>query len=174
MVSENIREITGYDSKEFLENSKFWISKIHPEDKELVLKRLKRISKVEKLGFEYRLKFSNEIYHWIRNDVKLIKDEKGEPIEFIGSWADITFNKRIEEKIQYQAKLVDDISDAIISTDLKFNIISWNKAAESIYGWKSNEVIRKNLRDIIPNKYQDDDENSVIEKFFSIFSKKFH
>ncbi|MCK4480733.1 MAG: PAS domain S-box protein, partial [Candidatus Lokiarchaeota archaeon] len=70
---------------------------------------------------------------------------------------DITDRKRAEEKIQYQAKLVEDVSDAIISSDLDFNIVSWNKAAESIYGWKAEEVIGKNIMDTITVEYPYDD-----------------
>ncbi|MCK4779468.1 MAG: PAS domain S-box protein, partial [Candidatus Lokiarchaeota archaeon] len=79
---------------------------------------------------------------------------------------DITKRKKAEEKVQYQAKLVEDIADAIISTDLDFNIISWNKAAESIYGWKAEDTIGKNLRETIPVEYPYDEEKDVLKKFF--------
>ena len=79
---------------------------------------------------------------------------------------DITEQKKAEEKVQYQAKLVEDVSDAIISTDLNFNIISWNKAAESIYGWKADDAIGKSLREIIPIEYPYDEEEDVLKKFF--------
>ena len=150
-MSENVTEKTGYDPDDFLKNPRFWETKIHPEDKQLVLSRLSQLSTSENLGFEYRLKFKDGLYHWVRHDIKLIKDDKGIPTETIGSLIDVTLNKKNEEKIQYQAKLVDHISDAIISTDLNFNIISWNKAAESIYGWKTKEVLMKNMRNILSN-----------------------
>ena len=79
---------------------------------------------------------------------------------------DITDRKRAEEKIQYQAKLVEDVSDAIISSDLDFNIVSWNKAAESIYGWKAEEVIGKNIMDTITVEYPYDDQEAVLKQFF--------
>ncbi len=79
---------------------------------------------------------------------------------------DITERKRTEEKIQYQAKLVEDVSDAIVSSDLDFNIVSWNKAAESIYGWKAEEVIGKNIMDTIPVEYPYDDQEAVLKQFF--------
>jgi PAS domain S-box-containing protein len=78
---------------------------------------------------------------------------------------DITARRRAEEKVQYQAKLVEDVPDAIISTDLDFNIITWNKAGEDIYGWKAEEVIGKGLREIIPIEYPYEEE-VVLKKFF--------
>ncbi len=38
-------------------------------------------------------------------------------------------------------KLIDDLNDAVISTNLKMEITSWNKAAERIYGWMENEAL---------------------------------
>ena len=162
-MSENVTEKTGYYPDDFLKNPRFWETKIHPEDKKIVLSRLSQLPTLENLGFEYRLKFKDGLYHWVCHDIKLIKDDRGIPTETIGSLIDITLNKKNEEKIQYQAKLVDHISDAIISTDLNFNIISWNKAAESIYGWKSNELLMKNIMDIIPNVHPYNNADSLIE-----------
>ena len=79
---------------------------------------------------------------------------------------DINEKKLTEEEVKYQAELIENVSDAIISTDIDFNIISWNKAAKSIYGWKANETIGKNIMDIIPMEYSDDDEESVVKQFF--------
>lgn len=56
---------------------------------------------------------------------------------------DITLRKKNEEQIRYQAMLVDNVSDAIISTDTHSRILSWNKAAEKIYGWSEKEVLGK-------------------------------
>ena len=61
----------------------------------------------------------------------------------VSNWVDITHRKKIEEIIRYQALLVENVSDAVISTDLNFNIITWNKAAADTYGWQSSEVIGK-------------------------------
>lgn len=56
---------------------------------------------------------------------------------------DITARRLSEEKIRYQANLIGNIQDAIISTDTDLIIRSWNKGAEKIYGWKAEEVIGK-------------------------------
>ena len=150
LISKNIEDITGYKREEFINNSEFWISMVHPEDKKQVQMTLSKLSKDENKGLEYRFKFKNGIYHWIRDEKNLVSNEKGKLIECIGSWTDITVSKRIEEKIQYQAKLVNEISDALISTDLNLNIITWNKSAEIIYGWKMEDVKMKNLEQVIP------------------------
>lgn len=48
----------------------------------------------------------------------------------------------IAEK-NHLANLVEQTSDAILSTDTAFNIVSWNKGAEEIYGFTKEEVLNK-------------------------------
>ena len=46
-----------------------------------------------------------------------------------------------EAQVRYQAHLLENVSDAVIAMDMDFNILSWNKAAETIYGWTEAEVV---------------------------------
>src|ERR1044071_765296 len=50
-----------------------------------------------------------------------------------------------EEYIRYQSNLIQNVSDAIIGTDMNFMVTSWNPAAEQMYGWYVNEVIGKQI-----------------------------
>lgn len=59
-----------------------------------------------------------------------------------------------EEPLDYLAHLINEISDAIISTDLNletFDLIirSWNPAAVRIYGWTEREAIGQPLRELV-------------------------
>jgi PAS domain S-box-containing protein len=53
--------------------------------------------------------------------------------------------KLSEEILLHQARLLDEVYDAIIATDMDFSITYWNKAAERTYGWKSEETLGKNV-----------------------------
>lgn len=46
-----------------------------------------------------------------------------------------------QESLHHSSFLVDSIPDAVISTDLDFNIKSWNKSAEELYGFPAEAVI---------------------------------
>lgn len=54
-----------------------------------------------------------------------------------------------QAQLAYQAMLLEDISEAIIATDLQFHVTSWNKAAEKLYGWTKEEVIGKPLNQLL-------------------------
>ncbi|MBK8782666.1 MAG: PAS domain S-box protein [Anaerolineales bacterium] len=58
-----------------------------------------------------------------------------------------------QEQIRYQARLVEDVFDAIISTDMQFHIQSWNAAAERMYGWKASEVLGHFMHEFVQNEY---------------------
>ena len=62
---------------------------------------------------------------------------------------DITDRKRIEEHSAYQAKLLEHVHDAIVATDDRFVVTSWNAAAEQIYGWKAADAIGRLATDVI-------------------------
>jgi two-component system cell cycle sensor histidine kinase/response regulator CckA len=66
---------------------------------------------------------------------------------------DITERKFIERQLRYQANLLQNVSEAIISIDNEFKITSWNKGAETMYGWKESEVIGKHIHKFISTKY---------------------
>ncbi len=49
--------------------------------------------------------------------------------------------------------LFDSVKDAIVSTDRDFRITGWNRGAELIYGWTSDEVIGRELNNLLKATY---------------------
>lgn len=78
---------------------------------------------------------------------------------------DVTDRKQAEEQIRYQAHLIESVSEAIISTDLNYVIQSWNRAAETIYGWQATEVIGKRIMDVVSTVYPDSTREQVLQSF---------
>lgn len=55
----------------------------------------------------------------------------------------ISERKRLNRQLQYHASLQENVSDAVVVTDMEFRIQSWNKAATRIYGWTAEEALGK-------------------------------
>ena len=51
---------------------------------------------------------------------------------------------------QLADSVLDHVHDAVIATDPRFHILSWNRAAETIYGWSADEALGTRLTDLIP------------------------
>jgi PAS domain S-box-containing protein len=53
------------------------------------------------------------------------------------------------ERIRFQAQLLDAVEQAVMATDLNGVITYWNRFAERLYGWTSEEAVGQNVIDLI-------------------------
>lgn len=67
--------------------------------------------------------------------------------------AEILERKQAEQTLRYQAKLLENVSDAVVSTDSSFQILTWNKAAEQLYGWSNKETIGREFGKLVQIEY---------------------
>jgi PAS domain S-box-containing protein len=102
-ISENIKDVLGYESIAFLEDSEFWVHKLHPDDVERVINGLANLFVNDFYFHEYRLRRSDGVYRWILGQHRLIRDRAGRPVEILGYLIDISDRKQAELELQ-QAK----------------------------------------------------------------------
>jgi PAS domain S-box-containing protein len=57
--------------------------------------------------------------------------------------------KRAEALFAYHARLLESVYDAIVATDERLAVTAWNPAAEKIYGWKADEVLGRDVREVV-------------------------
>jgi len=97
-ISGNVAQMVGYDSEEFIGDSRFWYDRVHPEDRVIVLEEVPRVLEGEPHAYEYRFKCRDGRYIWVRDEMKLVRDRNGNPLEIIGFWLDVTDRKLAEEE----------------------------------------------------------------------------
>jgi len=83
----------------------------------------------------------------------LVRDQNGNPCGIVGVSTDITERKQAQEKIKEQAALLNVASDAIFVRNLEHEILFWNQAAESLYGWKTTEVLGKKATELFSEEF---------------------
>ncbi len=99
-------------------------------------------------------------------NVKLLREPKGNLTGMIAVARDITELKRAEEELRKRAVIIDSTIDAVITLDLKGNIISYNKGAEMMYGYTAKEMIGKSITTIYPKE-----EPPELEKIIGVLLK---
>jgi PAS domain S-box-containing protein len=82
-----------------------------------------------------------------------IKDRKGKIIGVSKIARDITPQKKVEQRLAEQARLLDLSTDAIIVRDAEDRITYWNKGATKIYGYTREEALGKVTHDLLKTKH---------------------
>ena len=104
---------------------------------------------------ELRMLRADAAPFWARLEATALQDgESGEPVCRVVV-SDITDRKRAEEASRRLASIVESSSDAIISKTLDGIILSWNSAAERIYGYTAEEVVGRSVSILVPSDRAD-------------------
>jgi PAS domain S-box-containing protein len=80
-------------------------------------------------------------------------EENGCLVRVWGTSKDITEEKKASQKIHYLASLVENVTDSIYTCDKDFTIISWNKAAELLYGISAEQAIGSKIGERVQVNY---------------------
>jgi len=93
---------------------------------------------------------------WVNRTVSLARNAAGEPLYFIRVLEEITERKRGELERARFAAIVESSDDAIISLDMNRQIVTWNAAAERMFGYAVEEAIGQSSTSIVPPDREDE------------------
>jgi PAS domain S-box-containing protein len=118
---------------------------VNPEDRKILKEKSERGGYVKDMEVEFKKKNGDKITVLLTGHP--IKNEEGETIGYEGINLDITERKRIEDELreanEFFMNLIESSVDGIIAADMKGNIFIFNKGAETLSGYKAEEVIGK-------------------------------
>lgn len=125
---------------------------------------IKRFIETEEVGlFKREIEFSaiKQDGNEFPVEVVILPLKLDEKYIFYAFIRDITVRKKLEIDQARLTSIIDSSDDAILSSDLNGVIVTWNRGAEKLYGYKAKEAVGKSVELIYPNREQI---NSILEK----------
>jgi hypothetical protein len=155
-VSENVERLLGFTVEEALVRE-WWAAQLHPEDRERVLAGLPAIFAVGQLTQEYRFRDKRGGARWLRAELRLLRDAAGNPLEVIGSWADVSARKEAELRLQeseeqYRLLFESNPHPMWVFDQESLVFLAVNDAAVRHYGYSREEFLAMTLKEIRPTE----------------------
>ncbi len=99
-VTEGVRALWGYEPDDFLNQAGFWADRIHPEDATVVYDHLAKVLEHGAHSYDYRFRTRSGEYRWTHDELRLVRDSGGAPLEIAGYCFDITERKLAETALR--------------------------------------------------------------------------
>jgi PAS domain S-box-containing protein len=163
-VNKPWQRFTGRTIKQILKDT--WSSIVHPEDVGAGSSDFdERFNKREPVRMVYRIRTHEGQYRWVLDiGIPRLLDD-GTFLGYIGSVIDIHDQKLKEDQLLYQAKILENVSDGVVITDLHFKVMSWNKVAEDMFGISEKEAIGNKLTALVKFDYGEYTFKEVLQEF---------
>ena len=143
--SPKIEEL-GYPLENWFQIPKFWMSVVHPDDREKIIRaNEKAISEGTGNEYEFRVIAADGSIRWMYDKGGFIYDEKNQPVRWQGVMIDITERRVADEKLrESQQKLqlvMDTIPQAVWWKDSNSVYVGCNRFLAQIAGFESPDEI---------------------------------
>lgn len=151
-ISESVTRLTGYTTSEALGDS-WWDDHLHPDDRERVLAEMPRLLADDRLVREYRFQHKDGGYHWLHDELRLLRDESGDAVEAIGSWVDVTERREAEAALRDSEErfrsVVSSMNDVVFTLDPQHRCSGLFGHWPESFNLKREDVIGKTATDFL-------------------------
>jgi two-component system sensor histidine kinase/response regulator len=155
----------GYTAQEIQDmGTEMMPTLLNPDDLPDVLEGVQKVERAKDgdvIECQYRMKHKNGEWRWIHSwDTVFLRTTDGKPKQTLGTANDFTDRKLAVEKLlasqQRISFLLQQTPIAVIELNLNLEIITWNPAAEAIFGYSESEAIGRVAADlIVPESYRE-------------------
>ena len=144
--NQALLDMLGYETKEELLQIDIATDLyVIPEERRVFQEMMERAGSVREWEVEFQRKDGGKITALL--SAHAIRSSDGKVVGYEGVNIDITQRKQLERELRetndFMKMLIESSPYAIIATDIKGNIIAFNRAAEELSGYKAQEVLGK-------------------------------
>ena len=126
----------------------------HPEDLPRIVELFTHsIASGDPFEFEVRARRFDGVYRWFQSRGFPLRDPNGQIVRWYNLLIDIDERKRAEEELRRsearKAAILDSALECIVTIDHEGWITEFNPAAERTFGYRRDEVLGRQLADVI-------------------------
>jgi len=99
---------------------------------------------------EIKIKDKNGSDRWLELYPSILEKDR-EPVAVQIVAQDVTTRKEAEKQLEFQSYILKNVQEPVMVTDIDGSITYWNQAAESVFGYTSEEVKGNSMAIIFPN-----------------------
>jgi two-component system sensor histidine kinase/response regulator len=157
-TNHQITAMLGYTAQEIQDmGNEMMLRLLNPEDLPAFLESVEKVERSQDgdvIECQYRMKHKNGEWRWMHSwDTVFVRETDGKPKQILGTANDITDSKRAAEKLRESQQrisfLLQQTPIVIIELNTNLEVITWNPAAENIFGYSQAEVIGHNVPNLI-------------------------
>ncbi|NMO08459.1 PAS domain S-box protein [Methanobacterium subterraneum] len=152
--SPSIKQFTGFNPSDVL--GKGLSDLVHPDDQEIVSGVIQQaIITRQPVTIEYQVKKSDGSYLWVEALGKAVYDAEGNFESLVFNSRDITDRKNAEKELKHSEEkyrhVVETAAEGITLFDRKGTVIETNLKTLELLGFEKDEVVGRNLIQMIPS-----------------------
>ena len=156
--TDEIFRLFEIDQARFPATYEGFLNAIHPDDRDAVNQAYTDSLKTRQpYEIKHRLRMADGRIKWVHERCSTDFDADGKPLASRGTVQDITQLTEVErvarDNAQYLQAILDSAVDGIITIDEQGSVLSFNRAAETIFGYRAAEVIGRNVNLLMPEPY---------------------
>jgi PAS domain S-box-containing protein len=128
-----------------------WLDALHPDDRERALSQWgQAVAQGDGYEMELRYRRHDGEYRWFIAKALPVKEGSGLITDWFGTSLDIHDRKSWEQSLGHLAAIVTSSQDAVISFSRDSKIVTWNWAAEKLFGWSAEEALGQTAAIYVP------------------------
>jgi PAS domain S-box-containing protein len=147
--SKGAERISGYTAEEAFKNSELLFTNLDYPNQESRNENRKIMLESGRWTSEVKFTRKNGSTGYLFISMTALRNNLDAITGFVGFIRDITERINSEEKSYQLAKIIENTSDAIFTTDKFTQIKSWNFGAEKLYGYTSGEAVGKKSLELL-------------------------
>jgi diguanylate cyclase (GGDEF)-like protein/PAS domain S-box-containing protein len=159
--NENVELLSGCPREEIGNGIEWWRDRLHPEDRQRVLHRVRSTLEdgTEYWTDEYRFARRDGSYAFVLDRGYVLRDSEGNVLRMVGSMTDLSERKQAEIERDRLSKeknlLLESTGEGIWGINSHGVCTFINRAAAQMLGYQAHEVLGKDMHELVHYRHSD-------------------